>query len=122
MPRIDLNRLGKSFQYAFKGLWYVAKSEQSFRLHLLASFIVIVLMIYFSVKLWEAIILFLVITLVLVLELINTIFEKMIDVLRPRIHYYVEVIKDVMAATVLIASIGALIVGILILGPYFWSK
>lgn len=122
MPIVNLRGLARSFQYAFKGFWYVVKNEQSFRLHLFASLIVVILMVYFSVKLWEAIILFLVITLVLVLELINTIFEKMIDVLKPRIHYYVEVIKDIMAAAVLVASIGALIVGILIFGPYFWSR
>ena len=122
MPLINLKKLAKSFHYAFKGFWYVFRNEQSFRLHLIASFIVIILMVYFSVKLWEAIILFVVITMVLVLELINTIFEKMIDILKPRIHYYAEMIKDIMAAAVLIASLGALIIGVLIFGPYIWSK
>jgi len=79
-------------------------------------------MIYFQVTLGQAIILFMVMMLVIVLELINTIFEKMVDMLRPRIHYYAEVIKDIMAATVLISSIGAIIIGILIFAPYLWGK
>ena len=79
-------------------------------------------MIYFQVSLWQAIILILVIASVLVLELINTIFEKMVDILRPRIHYYAEVIKDVMAAAVLVTSIAAVIVGILIFAPYFFPR
>ncbi len=121
MAIIDLRKLGRSFSYAFRGFWYVFKNEQNIRLHVIAGFGVIVLMIYFQVALWQAIILLMVIMLVIVLELINTIFEKMVDILRPRIHYYAEVIKDVMAATVLVSSIGAVVIGILIFAPYIWS-
>lgn len=121
MSFFDFRRLGKSFRYAGRGIWYVFRNEQSFRIHLLASLVVIILMIYFRVTLWQAIILLLVIALVLVLELINTIFEKIIDILKPRIHYYAEMVKDIMAAAVLIASIGAVIIGILIFGPYIWG-
>lgn len=122
MPIINFRSLVRSFQYAIKGFWYVFKNEQSFRIHLLATAVVLLLMIYFQVKLWEAVILFLVIIVVLVLELINTIFEKMVDILKPRIHFYAEIIKDIMAATVLVASIGALIIGILIFAPYIWPN
>lgn len=122
MSIINFRSLVKSFQYAIKGFWYVFKNEQSFRIHLLATAIVLLLMIYFRVKLWDAVILFLVIIIVLVLELINTIFEKMVDILKPRIHFYAEIIKDIMAATVLVASIGALIIGILIFAPYIWPN
>lgn len=100
----------------------MVRNEQNIRLHLLASLFVIILIIYFNVALWQAIILILVMMFVLVLELINTVFEKMVDILRPRIHYYAEVIKDVMAAAVLITSIGAVIVGILIFAPYFIAR
>ena len=121
MPFLDFKKLVRSFRYAFRGFWYVFKNEQNVRLHLIASLLVIILMIYFQVTLWQAVILFLVMTMVLVLELINTIFERMTDILRPRIHYYVEVIKDIMAATVLVSSIGAVIIGILIFAPYLFT-
>lgn len=122
MVTLDIKKLVKSFRYAFRGFWYVLKNEQNIRLHVFIAFGVIALMIYFQVALWQAIMLFMVITIVIVLELINTIFEKMVDILRPRIHYYAEVIKDIMAATVLISSIGAVIIGILIFAPYIWGK
>jgi diacylglycerol kinase len=83
-----------------------------------AGLIVLILALYFNVKVWEAVALLLVIMLVLVLELINSIFERIVDVLKPRMHPYVEVVKDIMSATVLIASLGAIIVGILIFYPY----
>jgi len=121
MSFVDLKKLVRSFKYASRGFWYSFRHEQNIRLHLFASLIVIILMVYFQVDLWQAIILFIVITMVLVLELINTIFERMTDMLRPRIHYYAEVIKDIMAAAVLVASIGAVIIGVLIFGPYIFS-
>ncbi len=120
MAAVDIRKLSKSFRFALRGFWYVVRNEQNIRIHLLASVVVVVLMIYFRVALWQAIILILVILLVFLLELINTIFEKMVDILRPRIHYYAEVIKDVMAAAVLITAIGAIVVGILIFAPYVW--
>ncbi|MFH0804628.1 MAG: diacylglycerol kinase [Patescibacteria group bacterium] len=120
MPVVDLRQLTNSFRYAFRGFWYVFKNEQTIRIHLLVSCIVVMLMIFFQVALWQAIILFLVMVIVIVLELINTIFERVVDILKPRIHYYAEVIKDVMAATVLVSSIGAVIIGILIFAPYVW--
>lgn len=122
MAAIDARKLLKSIRFAIRGFWYVVRTEQNIRIHLLASLVVVVLMVYFQVDLWQVIILILVMMLVLVLELINTVFEKMVDILRPRIHYYAEVIKDVMAAAVLVTAIGAVIVGILIFAPYVWPS
>jgi len=119
---IDLKKLAKSFRYAFRGFWYVFKNEQNIRIHVITSLLVVALMIYFQVALWQAIILFIMIIMVIILELINTIFEKMVDILQPRIHHYAEVIKDVMAATVLVTSIGAVVVGILIFAPYIIDR
>lgn len=118
MTFFTVSRFRESIRYAIRGLVYVTRQEQSFRLHLIAAGVVIIFMIYFGVTIKEAIILFLVIASVLVLELINTIFESLVDMLQPRIHHLAQVIKDIMAASVLIASLGALIIGILIFVPY----
>lgn len=115
---MTFSKLIKSFQYALRGFVYVVRHEQSFRLQLVASVVVIVLMYYFHVTIKEAIILWLVIGAVLVLELINTIFENLLDLLQPRMHHLAQVIKDIMAAAVLLASLGALIIGLLVFLPY----
>lgn len=114
----SLSRLVKSFHYAGKGLARVFREEQSFRVQIAAGFVVLIIAIIFNVKAWEAVALLLVIMMVLVLELINSVFERVVDVLKPRMHPYVETVKDIMAAVVLLSSLGAIIVGILILGPY----
>ena len=118
---LNPKRLTKSFQYAFRGLRHALCREQTLQIQLLAAAIVIFLMFYFPTGRLEKVALVLVITGVLILELINTIFERLSDVLKPRIHHYIKDIKDIMAAAVLIASIGALIIGILILSPYIKS-
>ena len=118
MP-LSLKRLQRSFKYAMHGFVYVFKNEQNFQIQLSIGFLVVLAVIFFKVQIWQAIILLMLITLVLVLELINTIFERIIDILKPRIHSYVEIIKDIMAAAVLIASFGSTIIALLIFMPYF---
>lgn len=120
MPFLNLKSLFKSFNYAFKGVRQVFREEQNFRFQVLLGFLVLILAAWLRVQIWEAVILIIVIILVLVLELINSIFERLVDVLKPRIHPYVQTIKDIMAATVLISSVGAVIIGILIFGNYLF--
>ena len=55
---------------------------------------------------------------VLVLEIINTVFERVTDVLKPRVHPYAGAMKDLMAGAVFITSVGAAAVGVFILGPH----
>lgn len=118
---LNIRRLLKSFKYAFRGFRKAFIQEQNLQIHVAVSIVVIFLGVYLNIRKWEMITLLLLIFAILILELINTIFERLADMLRPRIHSYVEVIKDVMAATVLIAAIGAVIIGIIIFFPYLAS-
>lgn len=106
-----------SMRYAMKGIRYAWKHEQNFRLQIMAAIIVIILMIVLQVSALEAVALTAVITAVLVLELANTIVEKMVDLLKPRLHHYSGVVKDMMAAAVLITSLAAVIIGCIIFIP-----
>jgi diacylglycerol kinase len=117
---INFKSLKNSFSYALKGIGQVFREEQNFRIQIFIGFIVLVFGIYLRIEIWKAIVLILVIASVLVLELINSIFERLVDMLKPRIHAYVQAIKDIMAAAVLIASLGAVVIGILIFGPYLY--
>lgn len=116
---LSLKRLVKSFHYASRGILIAWKYEQSFRVQVFAALLTVGLMLWFRVTLGEAIALILLIILVLTLEMINSILERFVDVFKPRIHPMVEEIKDLMAGAVLIASLGALIVGLLIFAPHF---
>ncbi len=115
---LSIRRLFKSFYYASRGIAVAWRSEQSFRIQVTAAICATALMAWLRVTLWQAIALILLIILVLTLELINSILERFVDVFKPRIHPMVEEIKDLMAGAVLIASVGALVVGLLIFMPY----
>lgn len=97
----------------------ILKEEQSFRIQVIAAVVIFILMLVLKIRNWEKIALILVISFVLVLELINSIFERVVDMMKPRVHYYVEAVKDIMAAAVFLASLAALAVGLIIFLPRF---
>ena len=115
---LNLNKTVRSFRHALRGAGRVAREEHNFRTELLAAAAVVVLMFVFDLGTVERAILTLVIVLVLVLELVNSVFERIADMLKPRFHPYVEDVKDIMAATVLVSALGAVIIGLLIFWPY----
>jgi len=119
MSFFRLSQLFKSFHYAWDGLVSTYKSEQNFRLQVLVSVIVVTVSAVLGISRKEWVIVLLVICLILLLELLNTALEKVIDVLQPKIHHYVKLIKDVMAAAVFLASLFAVVIGVIIFLPYF---
>lgn len=116
---LSIKRLFKSFHYAFRGIVIAWKQEQSFRIQVWVALGVLFFIFWFELPLWQTLALLLIMIFVLTLEIINSILERFVDVFKPRLHPMVEEIKDLMAGAVLIASLGALIVGLLIFIPYF---
>ncbi len=98
----------RSIKYAFRGLWFVIQRELSFRIEIILSILVIGAAIYLDFRKAHLAALLLPVAVVLILELINTVLEHVIDVIEPRLHTYVRIIKDVMAAAVMISAIAAL--------------
>lgn len=113
-----LRRFKKSMRHAMDGLGWAFKHEKNFRIELFIGFIVIAFITFFDVKSWEAVLLLLMIMWVLIFELINTVVERVVDILKPRIHPYARLIKDLMAGVVLISATVSIVVGVLIFYPY----
>ncbi len=118
---MNLKHLLKSIKDASRGVVYVFKHEQNFRVQLLVGILVVLLAWQFKVGRLEFLVLLLLIFSVLVLELINSAVEKFADVLKPRLSFQIEITKDIMAAVVLTASLGAVFVGVIIFWPYLSS-
>lgn len=97
------------------------KHERNFQVEAVIAVVVIGAMVYFKVTKGEAVALFLVISAVLTMELYNTVMERVVDILKPRVHPYAKLIKDLMATSVLVASILAVIIGFVIFAPYIYS-
>lgn len=114
----QIRKIHKSFRHAFRGLKYSITYERNFQMELIVAAAVIALILIFKVKNWEAIVLILMIMWVLITELTNTVVERVVDIIKPRIHPYARLIKDIMAAVVLISTVVAVLVGIIIFLPY----
>lgn len=115
----EMKRFKRSLGHAFDGIKYAVAHEKNFRIELVIGLMVLFLILVFKIKNWEAIILILMIMWVFVAELTNTVMERIVDILKPRIHPYARLIKDLMAAVVLISAVVSIIVGIIIFYPYF---
>ena len=69
-------QLRRSFSFALSGLRRVLHDEQNFRLQMLVGLLVIVAMFFFDLSSLERAVLTLAIAFILVLELMNSIFER----------------------------------------------
>ena len=110
--------LVQSLNDAVEGIIYVIKNERNMRVHFLLGFLVLVAAILAGVSRIEWIILWTIISLVWVMEMINTVIEEMVDLVEPFFHPNVRLIKDVSAGFVLVAAINAIIVGAFIFSKY----
>ena len=107
-----------SFKYAFEGIFVALKDQPNLIFHFLASIIVILLGHIFEITQTEWLILTLTIGLVITIELTNTAIEEIVNSFTTETHPSAKKAKDVAAGAVLIASITAVIIGLLIFLPY----
>ncbi|MBU1118994.1 diacylglycerol kinase family protein [Patescibacteria group bacterium] len=115
-------RLLKSFKYASTGFFELVKTEQNIRIHLILTAIVVVLMFYFRTTILETSVLIISIVIVLLAEIINSVLERIVDIIKPRLTPEARTMKDIMAAMVLMSSFGAVIIGLLIFVPKIIDK
>ena len=108
----------ESVRHAWRGFLLAFRSERSFRIQVAAGALVILLVTIAPFATWERVVLLLATASVLVLELLNSMVERFVDLVKPRMHGYVRDIKDLMAAAVFVAAAFAAVIGLLILWPY----
>jgi len=111
----------ESFNYASRGIQYAWKTEQNFRAEIVIAVLVLIMMLAFPLRPIQQVLLGLLIIWVLTLELINTVLERMADIVKPKAHPYIKVTKDLMAGAVLISAAGAAVIGVIIFYPY-WAN
>jgi len=120
----------RSFKHAAMGIWLVLRSQHNAWLHAVATVLALALagVLHVSARplsLGEWADLVLAIVLVWVAETFNTGLEVMADGLARERHPVIKIAKDVAAAAVLMAALGALVVGAVLFVPrivlLFWQ-
>jgi len=108
----DMKKIGRSIVFAFKGLRHAYRGDKSFRMEVNYG-----LPIYLGIawllapfEPWELLLYTFSYILILLVELMNTAFETMLNHLHPGEHYVVGKSKDIASASVFVAFIFAFIV------------
>jgi diacylglycerol kinase (ATP) len=112
----------QSFGFAFAGVWYLIRTQRNVRIEIGAGVGACLLAAWLRVGREDWAILALTIGLVLVAEALNTAIEVVVDLAMPKRHPLAKIAKDVAAGMVLLAAIGAVVVGGLILAPGLWHR
>jgi diacylglycerol kinase (ATP) len=110
-----------SVNCAIEGILWAAKTQRHMLFHLVASVLVLVGALVLRLSLHEFALLALAITLVLFAELVNTAIEVVVDLVSPEFHPLAQRAKDVAAGAVLLASVGALILGYLAVSRFLFA-
>ncbi len=108
----------RSFRCALRGIWILLRSQPNAWIHALATVLVCAagLCFGFTRSEWGWVIVAMV--MVWAAEAANTALEFLADAVSPERHPPVGKAKDVAAGAVLIAAIGAAVIGILVIGPH----
>lgn len=106
-----------AFRAAFRGLGLLFITGIHIKIQLAIALLVLAAGCYFQISTIEWIAQILCIALVLSMEGVNTVIEKLADFIQPEQDPKIRDIKDLSAGVVLFASILAAVVGILIYGP-----
>ena len=120
--QLNLRRRLLSFVYAFQGWWHVLRTQPNAWIHAAVSIVVFALAFWLHLTRIEWAILLLATMLVWMAEFANTALEAVVDMAMPDYHPLAKTAKDVAAAAVLVGALGAVIIGLLIMGPPLWQR
>lgn len=113
MPRKLIESVGN----AVRGLRFSYRTQRNLSIHTFSATAAIILGVILKISTVEMAIVFLVIASVVVLELINTAIEEIVNMLSLSRKMRAMVAKDVAAAAVLMSSLASVAVGCLIFAP-----
>lgn len=112
-----MHRLFRSFGYALAGLKYAFRTQANLRIHTVIAIIVIAAGLGWQLSAIEWAVIVVTMMIVFAAELMNTAVEAALDRVGTDQHPLAKVAKDAAAGAVLSAAAGAVVVGLLLLGP-----
>jgi diacylglycerol kinase (ATP) len=107
--------VARSFDHAYRGLIYAVRTQRNMRFHVVVATVVLIGSLFLGVSKLELAALVLVIVVVFTTEMFNTALEFAVDLATKEYHPLAKLAKDVSAGAVLVSSVGAVLVGYLIL-------
>lgn len=109
----------KRFKYAFQGLLVLFNKDKKFLIHIICACFAILLSFYLKINIVEWFLIIIAIGFVLTFEAMNTALEYVVDLITDEYHELAKKAKDTAAASVMLASLIALVIGLIVFLPYF---
>ena len=107
-----------SFRYAFSGMKYTFENSRNFKIQVIFAFFSLILGSIFQLDKSDYLILLVTIFSVLILEILNTSIESLVDlVVKKKFSNLAKIAKDCSAGAVLLASINSVIIGLCLYIP-----
>ena len=107
-----------SFRYAFSGIKYTFKNSRNFRIQVLFAFLSLILGSILDLDKSDYLFLLMAIFSVLILEILNTSIESLVDlIVKKKFSNLAKIAKDCSAGSVLLASINSVIIGLYLFIP-----
>ena len=110
-------RIFFSTKYSIQGLIYAYKNEKSLIIHGILSIIAIVLGFCLNISINQWIVLLIALGVILMIELLNTAIEAIVDMVTLEYHELAKIAKDCGSAATFVASVIGLIIALVIFIP-----
>jgi len=111
----------QSFAFAWTGVRHILANERNARIHVAVALLAIVAGIVLQLSAEELSAVVFAIMAVFLAEIFNSAIEKTLDIVEPGHHEQVKLVKDMAAGAVLVAAVGAVLIGLIVFGPHLWE-
>ena len=109
--------LAAAFGFALRGIAYAWRSQRNVRIQAAVAVAVVLVGAWLRVGALEWALLIMAMAMVLTAELLNTAIEAVVDLVSPQTNPLAGAAKDACAAGVVVAVVGSVLLGLLVLGP-----
>lgn len=117
IKRRSFRNFFSSVRYAIDGFFAALKHEPSFREDLIFAILLVPLAIILPVNAVSTALMIGSLILILIVELLNSAIEWVIDYIRPEIHPLAKRIKDMASAAVFLSYINCIVIWVIMLWP-----
>lgn len=112
-----MQRLLRSFSYAAQGIRYVLKTQPNMRIHVTIGSLAVIAGFFFHITVPEWLAMVIVIGFVMILEVVNTAVETLVDLYTDEFNQLAKISKDTAAGAVMLMAIVSVVVGLIIFLP-----
>lgn len=116
-----MERLLKTFGYAFRGIGVAWKEERNMKIHSVVAAVALGCSAWFRIEAIEWVAVVFCISLVFSLEVINAAIENLVDLVTPERKPLAGKVKDMAAGAVLLAALASVVVGCVIFWKYIFA-